>query len=188
MAVLSVLPHTDQPAASEDGDSTEHRDGGASQPAQVTTDPTKWPGCFMLYSMEESVRAVPKSLFHFWSTAAGKPKLNWGQPQPKWTKWPSLCKMSRIRCRDGYEMEGEKNTLVTDKIIIPFGINRLSIYLCFLSKYSISHTVLTRENFRKYNLIITAGSNDPLVIKVWCWSKKNNAVKQFNILFWLITA
>ena len=36
MAVLSLLPHSDQPAAAEDGDRAEHGDGGATQSAQVT--------------------------------------------------------------------------------------------------------------------------------------------------------
>ena len=36
MAVLSLLPHADQPALPEDGDGAEHGDGGAAQPAQVT--------------------------------------------------------------------------------------------------------------------------------------------------------
>lgn len=36
MAVLSLLPHTDEPAVPEDCDRAELRDGGATQSAQVT--------------------------------------------------------------------------------------------------------------------------------------------------------
>lgn len=36
MAVLSLLPHTDEPAVLENGDRAELRDGGATQSAQVT--------------------------------------------------------------------------------------------------------------------------------------------------------
>lgn len=36
MAVLSLLPHTDEPAVPEDGDRAELRDGGSTPSAQVT--------------------------------------------------------------------------------------------------------------------------------------------------------
>ena len=36
MAVLSLLPHADEPAVPEDDDGAEHGDGGATLPAQVT--------------------------------------------------------------------------------------------------------------------------------------------------------
>lgn len=37
MALLSLLPRSDKPAVPEDGDGAEHGDGGAPEPAKVTT-------------------------------------------------------------------------------------------------------------------------------------------------------
>lgn len=44
------------------------------------------------------------SVFSLCHAGVGRPKLNWEQPQPKWMKWPNCCRISRSRCRDGWEI------------------------------------------------------------------------------------